>query len=542
MKKRILLSLAAALCCLASVAQWSTEDIRVTALDKENYGREVETTSDGTTYIVSVTPEGNSILSFRLQIVDKDGRMTLPEEGLVVSNERNRTWTATNRVLFVDRDGNAIIAVFDCRNAQPDVDDLGYTIYKIAPDGTSLWPGGVDLNGGRTHSSAAAMDITQTTDGGYVFAYESYGEELSEVHVEKLTADGEQAWTEQVVLADETRKYEYPYVVDAGDNQVMLVYVAGTNQYVYARMLDFDGSSVWEEDTKVYQGGFDDTPVWTHLNVQQAPGGGALVSWRDDRLNSGSFCNYVSYVKNDGTFGFPGGVNALQISYAEDYSRMNPDIVIDEANNCLYAVYRQYSQGRQSYCGIFMQKISLDGELLWGPEGKAVVDMQDDVSVGYATAQLSGDGGVTVFWQTNAQTGGDVHSYAMKYDKDGNAVWTAPAEFSTVKSEKTDLRSSQLIDGKYWIVSWDDYRDDKDYGVSCLYMQRINTDGTVGATDPSGIQAVKAEGGAATVYDTAGRSVTRIEAGADPAAAGLGSGIYIVKDELSGTTRKITIK
>lgn len=542
MKKQILLTLTVALCSLTAAAQWATDEIRVTPLNQTDYGREVQTTEDGTTYITTIVPRGDNILSFRLQIVDKDGRAKFPEDGLEVSAERNRTWVAVNRKMFIDRDGNAIMAVSDSRNAPAGTQDQGYTIYKIAPDGTSLWPEGVDLAGGKTYPGTAAMNIAQTTDGGYVFAYETYGDDVSDVRVEKLTADGRQAWDSQLVLADETRNYAYPYVVDAGDNQVMLVCLAGTNQDIMARLIDFDGSSVWAEDTKVYQGGFDDIPAWTYVAVRPAPGGGAFVSWRDDRLYEGSFSNYVSYVKNDGTLGFPGGTNALKISYADDYSRMDPDLVLDEADGCLYAVYRQFIQGSQSYCGIFMQKISLSGELLWGPEGKAIIDIQNERAVGFATAQLSGDGGVTMFWQTNDPTGKDTRSYAMKYDKDGNAAWSAHLEFATVKSEKSDLQSSALIDGKYWITSWEDCRDYDGVEPSCLYMQRINADGTAGLPAPSGITGITAAAGPSTVYDASGRTVGRIAAGEGIAKAGLRTGIYIVKDNLTGTTRKITIK
>lgn len=548
--KKFLLLLTAVLCGTAARAQWTSDpavNTRVTAIGKEDYGREVKTTADGRTYIVSITPEGGKNLAWRLQIVDKDGRITFPEEGMVVSCERNKTWTVVNQNLLVDRDGNALVFVNDFRNSSGNTDLVSNTVYKIAPDGTMLWPEtGIDLSGGATFELTAHISAVQTTDGGYVMAYQTVGDDdynKTTVRVEKLNADGTAAWSKPLVLADANRNYSYPYLVDAGDNQVLMIYLAGSNLDVMARLLDFDGSSVWSEDTKLYQGGFDQIPVWTHLAVNPAPDGGAFVTWRDDRYYESQFSNYISYIKNDGTLGFPGGVNALKISYAE-YSRMDPSVVYDEQEKCVYAVYRQFSQNMQSRCGIYMQKISLDGELLWGPEGKPVVAIQDEVTTGYATVQKAGGSDIAVFYQCRTLADGNVHSYVMKYDKDGNGLWDKPVNFATTVSEKNDLLSSPLIDDKYWVLNWEDYRDVDNLKTNCLYLQRVNTDGTLGVPGDVGIHRNTAYGdaGTVTVYDATGRMVMKSAAADALTKAGLKAGLYIVKDNASGNTYKTTMK
>lgn len=552
--KKILLSLTTLLCSIPMLAQWTSdpaENTRVSLLGQHDYGTEVVTNNKGITYVARIIPEGKdadgqSFLSYRLQVLDKAGNRTLPEEGKVISRDRNLSYTTVNQTLLVDKDGNAIIISHDCHNSAPTVNNLGYTVYKVSPDGTMLWGDkGVDLADGEVFQGSAFLKAIQTTDGGYVFSYETYddaSEAPSQVRVEKLTNDGKKAWDDPIVLQDNKVPYSYSYLVDAGDNQVMLVFLQGSNRNIMARMLDFDGSSVWSDDVKLYQGGFDAIPIQTHLKVNKAPDGGAFVTWRDDRNNEGSYSNYISYVKNDGTLGFPGGVNALKISYADDYSRQGPMIAYDEQDKCVYAVYRQYSQALQSWSGIFIQKISMEGELKWGPEGKAVVDIQNSRSLGYATVQMAGGNDIAVFYQTNAQGGGDVKSYAVKYDKEGNALWDKPLEFTTTVSEKNDLLSSELIDGSYWLLNWSDNRGGEDLYANTLYMQRINIDGTLGTPKTTAIDNIEnTTDEVYDIYNMQGMYVKTVK-GSVNANSGLNRGVYLVKSKAQAKALKVVVE
>lgn len=188
-----------------------------------------------------------------------------------------------------------------------------------------------------------------------------------------------------------------------------------------------------------------------------------------------------------------------------------------------------------------MQRISADGELMWGPEGKDIVAMQQQRAVGYATVQGAGGTDVAVFYQTNSQSGGDTKTYARRMDCDGNDAWQSPLEVSTVTSEKSDLLSSQLIDGSYWILTWLDQRESADRMHDGLFAQRVNTDGTLGSTT-AGISRTETDKApeSVDVYTLDGRTVMT---GAPASKAeGLGKGIYVVKDKATGKARKIAVK
>lgn len=548
MKKK-LLSIAFAVCCAMAVnAQYvsdPTENTKVTE-SISNYGNDAVVSKDGILYSIQRIPghddDGTNRLAYNLQVLDKEGNRLLPEGGVQICNEINFSYVVVNDVLYADNDGNCIVMVSDCRYSPKSDMHRSYTVYKYGPDGKMLWDSGVSMCDDVADGDGAMLNVTQVADGGYVFTYEVFSDELSKsyIRMEKLTYDGKKAWDNPVELKDSKSPYSCPFVVDAGDSQVLLIYAKSSNEYIMAQLYDFDGTPLWDEELKVYIGGFDSTPLYTKLKVFKAPEG-AFVTWSDDRNYENVFSNYISYVKRDGTLGFPGGTDALKISYANDFSRQVPMLYCSEADNCVYAIYRQYNQALQTYCGIYMQKIGLDGELMWGPEGKAVVAMQDERSVGYATVQNATGTDVAVFYQTNKQGGGDVKTYVMRMDKDGNNLWEKAVEPCTVVSEKNDLLSSTLIDDKYWILTWCDMRISPDYFSYGMYAQRVNADGTLGNVD-TGIGGVSADSAddEVAVYGIDGCYVKSAKK-AD-CMSGLRPGVYVVKNKVTGNTEKMTVK
>lgn len=476
--KRFLLSMALAAAFAAPVsAQWSQDPSQCVVASPDNtnnYGYEIQTNDNGITYIFMQIPN-NGTIEMRLQILDKDGVKVLPEDGYLISAEKNQSWTKINHQLIIDKDGNAIIAVFDFRTGNE-----CYTIYKFDEQGNELW--NKTLSEGQTNEALAAMSIANTSDGSYLFAYEAYTYDDSPacIYIYKLKNDGSYAWSKPLVLKDANgaNDYAYPYLEDAGDGQAIMVYAKGSNHDLYARMIDVDGENAWDEDVIVYRGGWAASiPLYTMMNVYSAPEGGAFVAWHNPDNANGNYENRLSYIKNDATYGFSTGEEGTNISNDTFVSRMYPNVYYDKNEKAIYTIYRTFNQNYQNYQGIYLQKMSLDGELLWGANGKGVIDVQDTLSCSYATIQGAKDGKIAVFYQTkdNRDTKSPVNSYIALYDKAGNQV-QAPINFTTSKTIKNNLKSSQLINDEYYIVNWNEAPSQKTEDV-CL--QRVYIDGSL---------------------------------------------------------------
>lgn len=471
MRKLLLLTAATAFSTVA-MAQWTADTghgIRIWQPDYTNYGYEVRTSPTGVTYGMfhGVWGEQTSDSTVQahypmlVQVVDKDGNLVIEDDGVQLSDEPNRSWTAVNQNFAIDDEGNAVVAVSDQRTGDG-IDS--YTIYKVSPTGELLWDEPVLLPG-YGGGLCAAMSIACTGDG-YVFAYETFGTTTSGasaswIVVSKVSKDGQLAWNKNYFDADQ-QSLTYPYLVNTGDNQVMMVYAFGANQTLKATLFDFDGEPVWDEDVTIYKGGFTGIPLWVQMAVEPGPDGGALVAWQDAG-NGATYENRMAYVmKDDGMLGFASGEGGTVIDNESDWSRMYPDFYYDEGDGDIYAVYRKMSQAYQSYVGLYMQKLSTEGELYWGAYGKALVPMSEDYQFQNWAVRDAGDGRVAVFWQQLAgatASTGNVETMMAVLDSDGDTVMAPRNVLPDDEATKSSLTVSSLIDGEYYIISWEEKVD-----------------------------------------------------------------------------------
>ena len=129
--KKGLLSCICAITCLMAMAQWNanpSESMLAWPDGKSYYANEMQIGEDGTTWLC-VYHTQNGTVATTIQAIDSTGVKLLGEEGLLVSEERNMTYTVVNQLVMVDKDGNAIVVVHDLRNSPSEEQRLSYTIY-----------------------------------------------------------------------------------------------------------------------------------------------------------------------------------------------------------------------------------------------------------------------------------------------------------------------------------------------------------------------------------------------------------------------------
>lgn len=506
MKKTLLFVMAGLLSSIAALGQWNNDPaVNLVAWpeDKSFYDSQMEIAPNGSTWVATATPLSGMGVGVGLQLVDSTGNMVF-EEPLIVSNYDARTWTSFGSFLYVDRDGNAIVAVTDYRhNPDPMVEKESYTVYKVSQEGEMLWGDeGISLDGDNVFELVAAMDITQMTDGSYVFAWMhtmDINYNMLGIKMQRVSQDGELLWDiEETRLCDKEEKvtYQYPYVVDAGNNQVILLWAQGSNQDIYARKIDFDGSSVWSEDTRIYRSGWGSIPIWTLIDVKPSGDGGVIMSWNDDRYFTNIESAYLTYIKPNGEIGFTAGEEGQKLGYA-GWRSLSVDCLYDPQSNSFYAIWNECSTG-QSWNRVVAQRISKDGELLWGEEGLELKPMEQ-TSYAYFSLHSGVDNEVAFFYMRNyAGTFGDVESFVTTVNINDTTV-RRESEFTkgTRISEKSELETTALYDGKYWVAKWTDGGSvaEVEQGTKKerMMMQRINSDLSLGNPTDAAVEHVKAE-------------------------------------------------
>lgn len=499
MKKSLLIGIAL-VSCMTATAQWTNDpavNTQVSPVGQGVYGEEFAVNKDGLIYYNYNGPTGETTATF-LQILDKNGNKTIKEPGLTISTERARSWNSINQMLMADKEGNAIIAVSDCRYAPVESQNLSYTVYKVSPTGEMLWgEDGIGLEKGETSDSEAKMNMIQLEDGSYIFSWSrsaSKGTPFS-THMQRLSATGKFLWENPVIISDENISYMYSWMVNAGDNQFILVYSKGTNQDLCAQKYDFEGNPVWPKEVTIYKGGFGSIPIWTFIEVISDEKGGAFVGWYDDRYYTNLSKSYVSHITTDGELGFISGIDGTALSNPEYLMGFAPKMVYDAKSDCLFTVHRE-CDGNQSWKHLVVQKVSMDGELLWGSEGKELTTLTNEGSVSYSSIQATGDGDFVVFYMylDGLADNSNVLTYAVRIDGESNdaaRVWgDEPILLSTVESNKSNLKSSSLVNNSYFITMWNDKRVTLT-GTEGTYMQCISPDGTLFGT-PSSINSINA--------------------------------------------------
>lgn len=488
--KKFLLLTALFGAALTAAAQWPTNmdesPVLITPSGITDYGNYQATSPDGTVYTMQIVPRnfdeaGRTALRYILSICGPDGVMkTATDQGaegaIEVCYTPNRSWTVVSDPLHIDRDGNPIIIVEDCRNSAEDSKDLSFTVYKFDKDGNKIWEH--DLNEGMTVEEAASCDMAQTTDGGYVFCYcvYDYQTQLQHIELEKLDKDGNTLWHK--VMKDSKSAYNWPILVETDNNDAILAYTFGTSMYVYTARIDENGNEKWS--TRIYRGGFDTTPLWTHFHAIPDGKGGVLVNWRDDREYDGWWKNYVNHVDAEGNIAYPNEMDAVRVAYLEDgISIAGASIAHNDQEGTSFVAYRFYAQKSQDYEGLGVQKIADNGELLWDAEGINVEDLSFDLEVANVQVQCAEDGGCVVFYQLGEGNNvtGPKENRAAKYNKDGVREWNI--KLDNWDTYKVSLLSTPLIDGQYWIVSWEDRLDGPSDMGNCYdrYAIRLYTNG-----------------------------------------------------------------
>ena len=496
MKKTLLLVVAAVLSGMTAMAQWNSnnaENLLVWPNDSY-YTSDMKTTPDGHVWLAVHHPFRNvekdySGVTVALQLIDSLGNFCF-EEPIEISDYQSRSWTSCGEFLYVDRDGNAIVAVYDWRQGVEYYE--GYTVYKISPKGEFLWgEEGITLEGENVYDLVASMTICQIADGSYVFAWQRNQKDNSQhmsIEMQRISAEGEMLWNaEEVRMYDEKVTYQYPYLVDGGNNQVIMLYAKGSGQELMARKLDFDGSSVWSEDTKVYNAGWGSIPIWTLIDVTPVDGG-FIVSWNDDRYFTQIESAYMAYVKSNGELGF--STENGQILGLAGWRQLRVSSFYDKASDAFYALWSEFSAG-QSWCRLVAQKINKEGELLWGENGVELKPMEQ-TKYSFNSIQSSVNDEIAFFYmRAYDPTGRNVESFVTTVNVNDTTI---RREFEFTKgdriSPKTTLETLPLHDGKYWIAKWvDEGISTDEVNRDRLMMQRVNVDFTLG--NPNADEAVE---------------------------------------------------
>ena len=494
--KKIALLAAVAACAISASAQWPSAANEAVAMFSEvqDYPNPMLTgLPSGETWFLFTKIDnvgGDLTETYYYQGLTADGKAIKGNEPALLSKYKNVSWMADGKNIFTDNDGNVIILVYDYRK---NASYQGVTAYKVSPSGEQLWgEDGIYLSGDLEAGMVTSVTGCQLTDGSYVFAWRMMTDDLiGAIPMVRLKADGTFAWTEEIILGSAKDPCLFPYIVDGGNSQFILVYMQGSNMDVKAMKYDFDGTAVWSKPTEIYNGGFLTTP-WAVVDVQPSGDGGVLFAWVDDRDMNNAFEPYLAYVEPNGELGF-NIRNGLCLDYQDGASATGIRVTYDPGSDSFVTVWASIIP-TGIYHSVKAQSVSKNGDLNWGVEAKdiAKTDQGDHL---FARVVCGEPGRVAFFYQESANGGAlGILNYADYYDvASGKQVWPARVAFGSDAQPMTELNA--VHSGDFWVAAWTlclDENGDYNPNTGNVMAQRVNYDGTVG-NNGSGISNVASD-------------------------------------------------
>ena len=254
-----------------------------------------------------------------------------------------------------------------------------------------------------------------------------------------------------------------PIITNDGTGGAVIVWIdtrSPVNADIYAQAVTASGAVRW------FPNGM---PVCTAANFQSSPmvipdgAGGTIFAWADAR---GSTVDI--YVQKLMGFGFiQWAANGISIVSGENGVTLR-GIVSDGAGGAIIV----WHDTRDFYNGVFAQRISANGAVMWTANGVTVCSLAEHQQD--ATIVSDGSGGAIIAWEDRRSGGYDI--YAQRLDANGAAQWTANGvAMCDVGQDQINPRIVEDGSGGA-VIAWWDRRSTLDLDI---FAQRVDANGAV---------------------------------------------------------------
>jgi hypothetical protein len=199
--------------------------------------------------------------------------------------------------------------------------------------------------------------------------------------------------------------------------------------------------------------------------------GGCYISWFDNR--NGNYCMYLQLVDSEGHFRF--AENGLLISsHTQMTWLVDYDLTVDQDDNAVI-VFSDIRNGGTNDLDVFAYKIAPDGSFLWGPDG---VGLSPTVNTDFEPAPkvtATSEGNFVVGWNKTADS--DIICF-QKISSDGQKMWGEDGiDISDSLGESLSSPDLVAADNDSVIAIWKVSSGPPWAPTTLLYTQKFDPDG-----------------------------------------------------------------
>ncbi|MEA2096743.1 MAG: FlgD immunoglobulin-like domain containing protein [Candidatus Cloacimonadota bacterium] len=320
-------------------------------------------------------------------------------------------------------------------------------------------------------------------DGGVVFVWSDTRTGVRDVWAQKYDANGNCLWTEGGILVNgEYSRQEDPVIIESGNGDVIIAWVDFRNEEagdIYAQKISSDGVLQWAEEG-VPLCLFEDIQI--SLNIVPDDNGGAYVIWLDSRPISSTDI-YGTHIDTNGNIVSGWADDGNPIANASG-SQNQHTFWEDGSNGAIVAWHDE----RDPYdANIYMQRITSNGDLLWGENGNLLTGVSGPQEKPKITPD--GTGNFIFSWRDmGTDNFGDIK--AQRVDLNGDLLWTNEVEIYVGEAIQRNARITKASDNGAIIV-WEDGRNEASENYKDLYAQKLDINGNL-QWNTSGVEVVQA--------------------------------------------------
>ncbi len=458
---------------IISLAQWSNDPLintQITNLSGEQVIPKIAVCPNGNYYIGYFSSVSNSY-NVRLQRLDSEGNAFWEGNGILISDHPSMTWL-TDWDIVADHENHAILTWQDIRSGG----NNNTVAYRISPDGEFVW--GED---GIMLSNSTAFDVapkvTVTANNNSVFAWQSD----DFIILQKINPEGIKLWGDWGITLSCANRYSWPQLMPVGEDDVLLKFFEDSGpawapiRHILAQRFNSDGEPVWENNTVVSDAGT--MTAWTQILPFVSDGNdGFYIAWHDYTLSGTQASAWVQYVDANGETQFQ--ANGLLLSYNNETNQFYPKLAKTADDPFLY-VYWDEVNGDQNLWGIYGQKVSLEGSIVWCSSGKVIFPLSNKTV--YSLFVMPNEDDVMLVYE-DAQTEVESTYRVVLLNEQGEFVWeTESLPISSAQSNKVHPEISKFYNDQ-WVFTWEDNRT----GATNIFAQNLNPDGSLGIPIASG--------------------------------------------------------
>lgn len=396
-------------------------------------------TNDGKTYI-AYWKKVDAPTNYELwvQLLDQNGNKLFGSNGIMLSNQiPMATYTISERTA-VDSSGNFYIGVTGSGAGNP-----AY-IFKITPQGTSVWPNGISI------TSGYLPVVLPLSNGDIAVSYTPAN--TGKMLVQRFSTAGQPVWANPVeILSNDPSKITMPAdLFQLANGEIETVFhkrvSSSTTSYLFAQKLDLNGNIMWAD------GAIQIAQKTTSYNTRYKGVVDGNVLYYGYTTGEGNrFDSYLQRVNDDSSL--PWGANGQDFDTNQTSFEKNMKIAFTPGSQFIWAV-ANYTPSAQGSGGEYVQKFDKNtGARLFTDNAKEVFAISTEFRIHTGDLHLVDDKPYFVIEKRINPAMLPTSLNAVLLDANGNFAWTQQfIPLATFNAEKTYVNVLNPVNGNGVIV------------------------------------------------------------------------------------------